>query len=424
MASDLIEDPSLGPGLAASGSDLFFTTSYNTIAEYTTSGGTVNAALVSGLNNPKRRLRSSNRTIHLCPVRAGALGLLAFAARRRLAAAQAKGRNMHCFICATFQSGYGPVWAVALSSAAGRGQDMYVAANGNGPNSTTIGEYTTSGSTVNASLISGLNSVGSIALSGSDLFVVNENADTISEYTTSGALVNPSLITGVNGDIAVSGSKLFIENPNRNSLNGAIGEYTTSGAIVNTSLISGLNTPLAIAVSGSNLFVTSVDAGTIGEYTTSGDTVNPSLISGLSNPWGLVLSGSDMFVTSVDTGIIGEYTTSGGTVDSSLVSGLNGPIGIAVSGSDLFVANSNIGTVGQYTTSGGAVNASLISGLGGPVWIAIETPEPSTFPLLCRRSPLSATVGDDGEAFTSHITLQTTRRRSSPYLRRGPIGAV
>ena len=75
----------------------------------------------------------------------------------------------------------------AVSSATASGQDIYVAANGNGPHTTTIGEYTTSGAVVNAPLISGLNGVGSIAVSGSDLYIFNENIDTISEYTTSGA---------------------------------------------------------------------------------------------------------------------------------------------------------------------------------------------------------------------------------------------
>ena len=40
----------------------------------------------------------------------------------------------------------------------------------------TIGEYTTSGATVNASLVSGLNYPYGIAVSGSNLFVTNYNA--------------------------------------------------------------------------------------------------------------------------------------------------------------------------------------------------------------------------------------------------------
>ncbi len=55
--------------------------------------------------------------------------------------------------------------------------------------SNTIGEYTTTGAVVNASLITGLNAPTAIAVSGVDLFVTNAYGDTIGEYTTSGATV-------------------------------------------------------------------------------------------------------------------------------------------------------------------------------------------------------------------------------------------
>ena len=38
--------------------------------------------------------------------------------------------------------------------------------------------------------------------------------------------------------------------------------------------------------------------GTIGEYTTSGGTVNATLVSGLSEPEDIAVSGSNVFVTS------------------------------------------------------------------------------------------------------------------------------
>src|SRR5215475_262196 len=166
--------------------------------------------------------------------------------------------------------------------------DIIFVANSNpGGPPNTIGEYTTSGATVNPALISGLSLPTGIAVSGSDLFVVNRGPDTIGEYTTSGATVNPALISGLSGPwgIAVSGSDLFVVNRGA----GTIGEYTTSGGTVNPALISGLNAPRSIAVSGSDLFVTNTGAGTIGEYTTSGATVNPALISGLTDPFGIAI---------------------------------------------------------------------------------------------------------------------------------------
>jgi len=47
---------------------------------------------------------------------------------------------------------------------------------------------------VNAALISGLDEPFGIAVSGSDLFVTNTATGTIGEYTTSGATVNAALI--------------------------------------------------------------------------------------------------------------------------------------------------------------------------------------------------------------------------------------
>ena len=112
----------------------------------------------------------------------------------------------------------------------------------------------------NISIVALVLSVGaalsSATASGQDIYVTNANTGTIGEYTTSGAVVNASLVSGLNdpNGLAVSGSNLFVAN----SGNGTIGEYTTSGATVNASLVSGLNDPSGIAVSGSDLFVTNL----------------------------------------------------------------------------------------------------------------------------------------------------------------------
>ncbi|HUA65398.1 MAG TPA: hypothetical protein VME24_06095 [Alphaproteobacteria bacterium] len=115
-------------------------------------------------------------------------------------------------------------------------------------------------------------------LNAQDLFVT-EHGGTIGEYTTTGATVNASLISGLNQPfgIAISGNDLFVANPTLDT----IGEYTTAGATVNASLISGLDEPYSIAISGNNLFVANYDSGTIGEYTLSGAGINTNLISGL-----------------------------------------------------------------------------------------------------------------------------------------------
>ena len=152
------------------------------------------------------------------------------------------------------------------------------------------------------------------------LFVTDGNG-TIGVYTTSGATVNASLVSGLNGPygIAVSGSNIYVGS----AINGTIGVYTTSGAVVNASLVSGLSRATGIAVSGSNIYVANLYNGTIGVYTTSGATVNASLVSGLNFPSGIAVSGSNIYVANAGNGTVGVYTTSGATVNASLVSGLN-----------------------------------------------------------------------------------------------------
>jgi hypothetical protein len=144
---------------------------------------------------------------------------------------------------------------------------------------------------VNASLITlltgypGLSGPTGIAVSGSDLFVANQTSGTIGEYTTSGATMNASLITRLTlpTGVAVSGSDLFVAD----LFSGTIGEYTTSGATVNASLITGLPSPDAIAPSGSDLFVADING--IEEYTTSGATVKASLIGGTATAYGIAI---------------------------------------------------------------------------------------------------------------------------------------
>jgi DNA-binding beta-propeller fold protein YncE len=126
---------------------------------------------------------------------------------------------------------------------------------------------------------------------GDQIFVANVSGNTIGQYTTSGATENAALISGLNGPygIAASGSSLFVAHYAGGATNGGtIGAYTTSGATVNASLITGLNNPRGLALSddGAYLYVVSESNGTIGKYTTSGAVVNAALVTGLDQPEG------------------------------------------------------------------------------------------------------------------------------------------
>jgi hypothetical protein len=224
-----------------------------------------------------------------------------------------------------------------------------------------------------------------MAVSGGYLYVAQENG-TIRKYTTSGTLVNASLITGLYGPwgIAISGNDLFVANGGGES--STIGEYTTSGATLNASLVSGLDNPTGLATDGNYLYVTCWSSGNVGIYTTSGTAINSFGAPG-EYPGGVVLDGNGhLYVSSHSE--VGEYTTAGALVNPLLIDGgFNSGIGIALDGDGhLFWADNYGGAggnvIGEYTTSGQLINASFITGLSNPVSMVVVVPEPSSSVLI------------------------------------------
>jgi hypothetical protein len=137
---------------------------------------------------------------------------------------------------------YGIGLALACGLAATKGQIYVVNTDGN-----SIGEYGLNGSTINSSLITGLNYPQGITIVGNDLFVVNQDSASVGEYTTAGGLVNGSLISSGLANpwgIASSGGNLYIAN----QADAVISEYNTSGSLLNSITTVGL--PPDVAVSG------------------------------------------------------------------------------------------------------------------------------------------------------------------------------
>ncbi len=234
----------------------------------------------------------------------------------------------------------------------------------------TIGVYTDSGTPINPTLITGLDSPVGIAVSGNFLYVTSRDAGTIGKYTTTGQTVNAALISGLTTPIgiAVSGNNLFVTNLG-NGLPGFIGEYTTSGAVIDRSLITGLSVPTGIAVDGANLFITDNERGFVSQFTTSGASVAAPLIL-VPNAQGIAVSEGELFVTSIFPPGVGEYNLDGSPLNPALITSVESPYGIAITGGNLFVTNTFDGAVGEYTLSGSVVNASLISGLNLPIALA------------------------------------------------------
>lgn len=270
-----------------------------TIGEYALSGAPINTALVSGLNYPGGLALAGNdlftgNSPPGYPVEIGEY--------------TTSGTTVNSALIPGF---------LATTGLAVNGNDLFVEDYGNG----TVGEYTLSGATVNSTIID-LGTDGSIGLTiaGNDMFVANvgngglvngAGVGTIGEYTLSGATVNASLISGLSGPwgMAVAGNDLFVANWDT----GTIGEYTLSGATVNAALISGLNHPGNLVLVGNDLFVVNNGGNTIGEYTTSGATVNAALVSGLDEPIGLVIESapepSTLDFCSLGAGLLFCYLT-------------------------------------------------------------------------------------------------------------------
>jgi hypothetical protein len=101
------------------------------------------------------------------------------------------------------------------------------------------------------------------ATAGGQVFVADTNypvGSRIGEFTTSGATVNTARITASDGlynpwGLATSGGNLYVTNYSDGTISGGtVGEYTATGQAVNPALISGLTGPTTIAASGGNLF--------------------------------------------------------------------------------------------------------------------------------------------------------------------------
>jgi len=260
----------------------------------------------------------------------------------------------------------------------------------------TVGEYTSTGGTVNAAEITGLNNPAPIAVNGSTVLVVSFGSGTLGAYQVSnGAVINstPALITGLNqprGITAANGT-FYVTSWTTNS-DGKVGKYTLGSPITlgssNPTFLSGLSGgPNGVGVTGNRLFVENATSGVVAEYdATTGAAVNTSLLT-IPGSQGFALSGNDLYVTSFNSGsyTVGKYLLGGSpgtisTVNSSLITGSGGPMAIAVDGSDLFLDSFGGNKVLRYDTSGTLLSSNLVGTLGGSVGLA--TPEPASLALL------------------------------------------
>jgi WD40 repeat protein len=275
---------------------------------------------------------------------------------------------------------------ILVTATTAAGQSIFVANYTNGSNGLgTIGQYTTSGTAVNPSLVTGLNGPMSVAFYGGNLFATNYSSGTIGQYTTSGTPVNPSFVSGLNGpdELAFAGGFLYVVNTNTNTVR----KYDSDGNLLNALFVNGLNGPSGLAIAGGDLFVANYNSGVVGKYDLStGVAVTAPFVTVPGSPTGIAISGGYLYVVDRTAGAVHRYDVSNPATGPAtyFVSGFSGfPYCIAILDNTLFVGCQD-GTVGTYDASTGAVlNPALIVGLNGPSGFAIVAiPEPSTYAAL------------------------------------------
>lgn len=238
-----------------------------------------------------------------------------------------------------------------------------------------IGAYdATTGSTVNASLLAGVNTgvggVGQIVAAGGELFIIGGSGATIGEFNPDGSTVNASLITGLSGAaaLAVAPPDLVVS---YTTLNVGIGEYGLDGSTVNAALIGAypaLDSPEGLVGAGSNFYIADLnsDFSTVKEYSSSGSAVASPLVSNLDQAYQLALSGNTLYVSYVSYAgnAIGSYNaTTGAAINAYLVTATPTVSSMVAAGGQIFTTNGIDGGVSAYNSDGSVANANLIPSL-------------------------------------------------------------
>jgi hypothetical protein len=270
-------------------------------------------------------------------------------------------------------------------------QDIFISNDGTGPGlpPAVISEYNPSGSLVNSFTLP-VPYPSQLVISGNDLFIDSEYNGTIGEYTTSGVTINANLLNvsdSFGGDMAISGNDLFVSTTA--GTGGTIEEFSINGGVaqlVNSDLVSGVEGPLAAYQN--NLYVANTSGGVtnIDEYTiNAGSASAPLLISnGVAAGYYNFLEATTALTANANyvyaaygSGRVGRLAANGNQTGSAfypvlvndltdnLVNVVTG-LGISNDGSTAYVANNQgAGVLSAFNaTSGGGLH-SLVSSPSG-----------------------------------------------------------
>lgn len=261
----------------------------------------------------------------------------------------------------------------------------------------TVAEMTTTGTVVNASLISGLTNPTAIAVSPKAIFVADAGGTRLVEYSLTGTPIG--LLSGTAStpirSLAVTSDGSIVFSLAGSTVSGAPpdGSLTVVGPV-----ITGLVNARAIAIGNNTLYVLN-STGTVSSFGLAADQPsNSSLITGLSGASSIAASGSAIYIGTFFTsqailgglGEVAEYDPTGKLLKSELLGDqAEAPPVVAAAPSAVFAAMTNLA---PNTT-----NVMGSSDLGLPLFFGKVLPGPvvtgiAAIGVSIPTAPLSATV--------------------------------
>ncbi len=270
---------------------------------------------------------------------------------------------------------------LCFGSSTARAQILYVTNPTLGSASEAVSEYNAAtGALINPSFITGLGFSPTVAVSGSDVYVVqNYNGSTIGEYNAvTGALLNSSFVSGLQfpDGMIVSGTNLFVT-----EATGAVAEFNANTGVAEQTFSSDHINGVGATVYGNTLYAdVNGGGGYVAEFNaTTGALINPTFIAG---NYFMTVSGTDLVVVAANKNSqIEELDPStGAAVGNSLGESYDYQT-IAASGTDVFYTFTMDSFIGEVNTVSGVDNFGFATDTNGPYSLAYSSlPAPAPVP--------------------------------------------
>lgn len=207
-------------------------------------------------------------------------------------------------------------------------------------------------------------------------------SQTIAKMDSSGNIINASLVTGMNtvGEIYAQGNDFWVV---RNSPLSAT-KYDSNGNLLQTVNLSFMSTGTRAMAIDSQGFLYFTNSNQIWKYTSAGTWTGSFItIAGATDLFDIVIDSSDNLYVSVSNLNKIVKTNTSFLTPTDYVTGLSTPRGLALDpNNNLYVMNSFANQIRQYGSNGNLLQANYVFGIlpsGAGTWISV--PEPSTYAL-------------------------------------------